>query len=119
MDEVKNDPKQIWLGIWLQVFKIQIAYNVRYIQECSRIMDISEQVLVHSAQLSQRCCWDWKKHKQDREKKSFDVVKMTSKLAQKVDILYRLERKIIEILLLYELKSLKILLWGPMKMVKS
>ncbi len=71
-----------------------------YIQECSRIMDISEQVLFSTlAQIS-------KKERQDaskefiREKKAFEVIKH-EKQVEKIDVQYQLERKIIEILLLY------------------
>ncbi|MEY4432474.1 MAG: primase [Bacteroidota bacterium] len=73
-----------------------------YIQECSRIMDISEQVLVSTlAQLVQKDIAEVGK-KQKQEQKAFEVVKNETPVqAQKVDILYHLERKIIEILLLY------------------
>jgi DNA primase len=73
-----------------------------YIQECSRIMDISEQVLVSTlAQLVQKDIAEVGK-KQKQEHKAFEVVKNEAPLqAQKIDILYHLERKIIEILLLY------------------
>ncbi len=71
-----------------------------YIQECSRIMDISEQVLFSTlAQIS-------KKEHQDankefiREKKAFEVIKH-EKPVEKIDVQYQLEKKIIEILLLY------------------
>jgi DNA primase len=73
-----------------------------YIQECSRIMDISEQVLVSTlAQLVQKDIAEvGKKIKQ--EQKAFEIVKNDNPVAvEKVDILYGLERKIIEILLLY------------------
>ncbi|MEN9655874.1 MAG: hypothetical protein RL311_806, partial [Bacteroidota bacterium] len=73
-----------------------------YIQECSRIMDISEQVLVSTlAQLVQKEIAEVGK-KQKQEQKAFEVVKNEAPVqAQKIDILYHLERKIIEILLLY------------------
>jgi DNA primase len=73
-----------------------------YIQECSRIMDISEQVLVSTlAQLVQKDIAEIGK-KQKQEQKAFEVVKNEAPVqAQKIDILYHLERKIIEILLLY------------------
>ncbi|MBT8394487.1 MAG: DNA primase [Flavobacteriaceae bacterium] len=71
-----------------------------YIQECSRIMDISEQVLFSTlAQIS-------KKERQIankefiREKKTFEVIKH-EKPGEKINVQYQLERKIIEILLLY------------------
>ncbi len=73
-----------------------------YIQECSRIMDISEQVLVSTlAQLVQKDITEVGK-KQKQEQKAFEIVKNEAPVqAQKIDILYHLERKIIEILLLY------------------
>ncbi len=75
-----------------------------YIQECSRIMDISEQVLVNTlAQLVQKDITDaGKKQKQEQQKASFEVVRNEeTEAVSKIDILYELERKIIEILLLY------------------
>ncbi|WGK94826.1 MULTISPECIES: DNA primase [Flavobacterium] len=73
-----------------------------YIQECSRIMDISEQVLMSTlAQLVQKDIAEIGK-KQKQEQKAFEIVKNeTSIQTEKLDILYQLERKIIEILLLY------------------
>jgi len=74
-----------------------------YIQECSRIMDISEQVLVST--LAQMLNKDFaevgKKQKQDQ--KAFEIVKAeNSNLApEKIDILNILEKSILEILLLY------------------
>jgi DNA primase len=108
MDEAKNDPikkADLIRDMVTSISKIpdRIQREV-YIQECSRIMDISEQVLVSTlAQLSQKdVAESEKKHKQDQGKKAFDIVKNDEQVeAQKVDILYRLERKIIEILLLY------------------
>ena len=77
-----------------------------YIQECSRIMDISEQVLVSTlAQLVQKDITEIGK-KLKQEQKAFEVVKNEAPAqAQKIDILYHLERKIIEILLLYGNKT--------------
>ncbi|WP_026808468.1 DNA primase [Arenibacter latericius] len=70
-----------------------------YIQECSQIMNVSEAVLFNTlAQIGKKDNADaLKKAKQER--KSFDVVK--SEPQQKLDVQYELERKIIEILLLY------------------
>jgi len=73
-----------------------------YIQECSKIMDISEAVLFSTlAQINKK---DYKEanreHKQ--EQKAFEVIKNQVK---KVDVQYELERKIIEILLLYGNKT--------------
>lgn len=73
-----------------------------YIQECSRIMDISEQVLLNTlAQMVQKDLADMGKTLK-QEQKAFEVVKNESSVqTQKVDVLYELERKVIEILLLY------------------
>ncbi|MEY4011171.1 MAG: hypothetical protein RIT22_295 [Bacteroidota bacterium] len=77
-----------------------------YIQECSRIMDISEQVLVSTlAQLVQKDIAEVGK-KQKQEQRAFEIVKNEAPVpTEKIDILYRLERKIIEILLLYGNKT--------------
>ncbi|NBL64736.1 DNA primase [Flavobacterium sp. NST-5] len=73
-----------------------------YIQETARIMDISEQVLVNTlAQLVQKDISELDK-KIKQEQKVFEVVKNENfQQASKIDVLYELERKIIEILLLY------------------
>ena len=72
-----------------------------YIQECARIMDISENVLFSTlAQISKKDFQEAnKKYKQ--EQKAFEVVKNEPQQKQKVDVQYELERKIIEILMLY------------------
>ena len=106
-----------------------------YTQECARIMDISEQVLVSTlAQLIQKDIAEVAK-KQKQEQKPFEVYRnqnqknagysggdpedprfgppedypgeglYQSEPTEKVDILYRLERKVIEILLLYGNKT--------------
>lgn len=106
MDEAKNDPikkADLIRDMVTSISKIpdRIQREV-YIQECSRIMDISEQVLVSTlAQLTQKDSVEVDK-KAKKEQKSFEVVKNDMpQSTEKVDILYRLERKIIEILLLY------------------
>ena len=106
MNEAKNDPikkADLIRDMVTSISKIpdRIKREI-YIQECSRIMDISEQVLLNTlAQLVQKDVTEaGKKIKQ--EQKAFEVVKNENPIAiQKVDILYELERKIIEILLLY------------------
>lgn len=106
MDEAKNDPvKKAGLirDMVTSISKIpdRIQREV-YLQETARIMDISEQVLVNTlAQLVQKDVSDTDK-KQKQEQKAFDVVKNENpEQARKIDILFELERKIIEILLLY------------------
>ena len=72
-----------------------------YIQECSRIMDISEEVLFTTlAQMHKREKGQEATKSTKNDKKSFQVVKSKSQTKQ-VDLQYELERKIIEILLLY------------------
>ena len=75
-----------------------------YIQECSRIMDISEEVLFSTlAQINKKDNQEVNKAYKT-EQKAFDVVRPELK-APKVDLQYELERKIIEILLLYGNKT--------------
>ena len=75
-----------------------------YIQECSRIMDISEGVLFSTlAQLTQKEANDQAKQQQ-KPQQAFEIIKHEQPV-KKVDIQYVLERKIIEILLLYGNKT--------------
>ncbi|MFL9830528.1 DNA primase [Flavobacterium sp. ARAG 55.4] len=134
MDEAKNDPikkADLIRDMVQSISKIpdRIQREV-YIQECSRIMDISEQVLVSTlAQLIQKDVAEIAK--KQKEQKPFEVHRNQNpqntgysggdpedprfgppedypgemgypgETTEKVDVLYRLERKIIEILLLY------------------
>ena len=106
MKDAKNDPikkAELIRDIVASISKIpdRIQREI-YIQECSRIMDISEQVLLSTlAQLVKKDISDiGKKIKQDQ--KSFEVIKSESlNRVEKVDVLYQLERTIIKILLLY------------------
>ena len=71
-----------------------------YIQECAKIMKISEEVLFNTlAQIDGKQLADISK-KTRQEQRAFDVVK-NEKAEEKVDVLYELEKKIIEALLLY------------------
>ena len=106
MKDAKNDPikkAELIRDMVMSISKIpdRIKREV-YIKECARIMDISEEVLFNTlAQLVQKDVSEVnKKYKQ--EQKAFEVHK-TENIAvnAKVDVLYELERKIIEILLLY------------------
>ncbi len=75
-----------------------------YIQECARIMDISEDVLFSTlAQINKKEFQEANKEYKT-EKKAFDVIKNKQQV-EKVDIQYVLERKIIEVLLLYGNKT--------------
>ncbi len=106
MEDAQNDPVKKAGTIRDMVNSIaKIPDRIQreiYIRECARIMDISEQVLMNTlAQLVQKDIADaGKKHKQ--EQKAFEVVRNEDPVElAKVDVLYELERKIIEILLLY------------------
>jgi DNA primase len=135
MGEAKNDPikkADLIRDMVTSISKIpdRIQREV-YIQECARIMDISEQVLVSTlAQLIQKDIAEANK-KQKQEQKPFEVVRNQNPKntgfsggdpedprfgppedypgepgyqeasAERIDILYGFERKIIEILLLY------------------
>jgi len=71
-----------------------------YIQECARIMDISEDVLFTTmAQINKKETAETAKETQSQQK-AFEVIKHQQPVA-KVDVQYVLERKIIEVLLLY------------------
>lgn len=106
MNEAQNDPikkADLIRDMVVSISKIpdRIKREV-YIQECSRIMDISEQVLLNTlAQLVQKDISEANKQLK-QEQKAFEVVKNENQVAQQsVDIVYELERKLIEILLLY------------------
>ncbi|QWX84192.1 DNA primase [Cellulophaga sp. HaHaR_3_176] len=72
-----------------------------YIQECASIMNISEAVLFNTlAQIGNKDNAAAIKQQKPEPAKAFDVVKNET-TNQKVDVQFELERKIIEILLLY------------------
>lgn len=106
MDEAQNDPiKKADLIRDMVVSISKIPDRIKreiYIQETSRIMDISEQVLLNTlAQLVQKDISEAGK-KLKQEQQVFEVVKNETQSPQeKVNIVYELERKIIEMLLLY------------------
>ncbi|MBA4746172.1 MAG: DNA primase [Muricauda sp.] len=71
-----------------------------YVQECAKIMQISEDVLYNTlAQIDKKHQTEASK-KVKKEQKAFEVVKNDA-VVEKVDVQYELERKIIEVLLLY------------------
>ncbi|MGB3608568.1 MAG: DNA primase [Psychroserpens sp.] len=102
--EANNDPikkAETIRDIVNSISKIpdQIKKEV-YIQECSRIMDISEDVLFSTlAQINKKEQVEASKS-YNTKPKAFDIVKPEVRAA-KVNLQYELERKIIEILLLY------------------
>ncbi|AVR44106.1 DNA primase [Christiangramia fulva] len=101
MEEAKNDPIKKAELIRDMVNSIsKIPDNIQrevYLQECSRIMDISENVLYASlAQIQKK---DSKTSA--KQQKPMEVVREESQPRAKVDHLYVLERNIIKILMLY------------------
>ncbi len=75
-----------------------------YIQECAHIMNVSEGVLFSTlAQIGKKELSDASK-KPAQTQKAFEVVK-SEPTVEKVDVQYELEKKIIEMLLLYGLKE--------------
>ena len=106
MNEANNDPiKKADLIRDMVVSISKIPDRIKreiYIQETARIMDISEQVLLNTlAQMVQKDISEAGK-KLKTEQKAFEIVKDDIKVTQeKVNIIYELERKIIEMLLIY------------------
>ena len=102
MDEAKNDPVKKAGLIRDMVNSIsKIPDNIQrevYLQECSRIMDINEDVLYATlAQIENKDA----KSSGHSKKQKMEVVKEESTPKSKVDPLYELERKIISLLILY------------------
>ncbi|WP_303318537.1 DNA primase [Flavivirga abyssicola] len=103
-EESKNDPikkADTVRDIVNSISKIpdQIKKEI-YIQECARIMDISEDVLFSTlAQINKKEFQEENKQFK-KDQKAFEVIKHQEPI-KKVDVQYVLERKIIEVLLLY------------------
>ncbi len=106
--EAKNDPikkAETIRDIVNSISKIpdQIKKEI-YIQECSRIMDISEEVLFSTlAQINKKEVSEANANFKAQQK-AFQVIKQEQP-KHKVNLQYELERKIIEILLLYGNKT--------------
>lgn len=104
MEVAKNDPikkAEVINDMMSSISKVSDRIKQElYLRETSRIMDISEEVLFATlAQLQNKDIKDANKQIR-QEKKAFDVIK-TEKKKEAVDQQYVLERKIIEILLIY------------------
>ena len=104
MEEAQNDPvKKAGLirDIVTSISKIPDTIQREvYVQECARIMDISERVLFSElAQMLKKEANDQSLH-QNRQS-TFQVVKEEVKALPKTDTLYLLEKEIIRILLLF------------------
>jgi DNA primase len=105
MKDTNNDPvKKAGLirDIVTSISKIPDSIQREvYVQECSRIMEISERVLFSElAQLISKNTKDFKKNQQ-KEKQSFEVVKKQTEQLKEVNSLFILEKEIIRILLLF------------------
>jgi DNA primase len=108
MEEAKNDPVKKAALIRDMVTSIsKIPDRIQkeiYVQECAKIMDISEDVLFSTlAQIGKKELQEVNKSYK-KEQKVFKVVKHKQS-TKKVDIQYELEHKIIETLLLYGNKT--------------
>ena len=104
MEEAKNDPVKkadLIRDMVTSISKIPDRIKTEiYVQECARIMDISEDVLFSTlAQIGRKELRDANKTYQTKQK-AFEVVKHKTSL-KKVDIQFELEQRIIEVLLLY------------------
>lgn len=114
MDEAQNDPiKKADLIRDMVVSISKISDSIKrevYIRECSRIMDISEDVLFNTlAQLDKKELQEANKQFK-KEQKAFEVVKnetQKSNLLSSKEIATLLERKIIEVLILYGNKEVE------------
>ncbi len=104
-EESKNDPikrAELVRDMVTSISKIpDVIKREIYVKECARIMDVSEDVLFDTlAQIRNVDIKDQRKQ-QKQQKKPLEVIKNEPQKAPKVDQQYELERKIIEILLLY------------------
>lgn len=102
----KNDPikkAETIRDMVLSISKIpDVIKQEVYIKECSRIMDISEEVLFSTlAQILQKEKRDSSKKTNKDAPKPMEVVPVEKQVVKKVDVQFELERKIIELLLLY------------------
>ncbi|MCG2431460.1 DNA primase [Aequorivita xiaoshiensis] len=102
--EAKNDPIKKSETIHDMVNSIakipDVIKREIYIKECSRIMDISEEVLFNT--LAQLLRKDKKaSSKKDEVKQEALQVVSSEKKAKKIDVQFELEQKIIQLLLLY------------------
>ena len=103
--DAKNDPIKKAETIHDMVASIakipDVIKREVYLKECSRIMDISEQVLFNSiAQLLRKD----RKEAAKKEKETpepFAVISSEKNKTQKVDVQFQLEQKLIELLVLY------------------
>ncbi len=108
MEEAKNDPVKkaaLIRDMVTSISKIPDRIQTEiYVQECARIMDISEEVLFSTlAQIGRKELRDANKTYKSNQK-AFEVVKHKMPL-KKVNVQFELEQRIIETLLLYGNKT--------------
>lgn len=105
LEETKNDPIKKAELIRSIVFSIsKIPNNIQrevYIQECALLMGISEEVLFNELSQNRKKEQRDSARNQNALRSSFSGVKKETKAIEKVDQLFALEKKLIEILLLY------------------
>ncbi|MEL6810238.1 MAG: DNA primase [Bacteroidota bacterium] len=104
--EAKNDPIRKAETIRDMITSIsKIPDGIKqevYIKECSRIMDISEEVLFSTlAQMLQKEKREAAKKGKKDTPQPMEVIPAQKQVVKKVDVQFELERKIIELLLLY------------------
>ncbi|WP_024770693.1 DNA primase [Aquimarina macrocephali] len=103
--ESKNDPikrAELVRDMVTSISKIpDVIKREIYVKECSRIMDISEDVLFDTLAQIRNVDVKGGRKQQKQHQKSLEVVKTETSQSPKVNEQYELERKIIEILLLY------------------
>ena len=102
----KNDPikkAETIRDLVMSISKIpDVIKREVYIKECSRIMDMSEEVLFSTlAQIFQKEKRDSSKKTTKDTPRHMEVISEEKQVVKKVDIQFELERKIIELLLLY------------------
>ncbi|MGB1451377.1 MAG: DNA primase, partial [Marinirhabdus sp.] len=103
-EEAKNDPikkAETIRDMMVSISKIPDAIKQElYVKACSRIMDISEEALFGTlAQLLQKEKRD--ASRRQKQQLPMQVVPQVEKITEKINVQFELERKIIEILLLY------------------
>ncbi len=109
-EEAKADPikkAEVVRDMVASISKIpDVIKREIYVQECSRIMEVSEEVLFNTlAQLRNAGSKEQAKQQQSAKKKPLEVVQPEAGKAPKVDRQYILERYVINALLMYGLKE--------------
>ncbi len=104
-DAAKNDPIKKAETIHDMVASIakipDVIKREVYLRECSRIMDISEQVLFNTLAQMLRKDRQEASQKEKQSPEPFEVVSSAEDKVQKVDVQFQLEQKLIELLVLY------------------